>query len=213
MLMTIIVVTAESQHWIGVRGGYNVSDISIDKLNDRKTESHSSINYGIIYKGYITNYMGIQSELNFIERGYTNKDNDTTHIVQSVEVPFFGHGRFEIGPFFVFANAGVYVGYARKKKQEVDDGNSTTTLSVKFTNRDKRFEFGAGIGGGIGFRIANRIEIQAEFRYNHSLTYLIKPKYHNARTTYIRPTSMQGSIGILYRLTNKQLKSKSYINL
>jgi hypothetical protein len=197
-------INAEAQHWIGVRGGYNNSDITIDMFNYRKTNSYSSVNYGLIYKIYIDKYTGLQAELNNMKRGFSYKENDTVQIRESWELPILGHVRIEFGKFIGFVNGGFYVGYAYKAKHKIKSEISANEISATFNNRDIRFEFGFGFGGGIGFRIAERIELQTEFRYNYGLTYLYKPKYKNERITYIQPISMQVSFGILYKFANRK---------
>ncbi|MDR2125515.1 MAG: PorT family protein [Prevotellaceae bacterium] len=205
LIFTIILFAgkcAEAQHWIGIRGGYNNSDITADRFNYRKTNSYSSINYGLIYKIYIDKYTGLQAEFNNIKRGFSYKENDTVNIRESWELPILGHGRMEFGNFIVFINGGFYLGYTQKAKYKLKSQTSAAEMPASFTGRDVRFEFGFNLGGGIGFRIAKRIELQTEFRYNYGLTYLYKPKYQNERVKYIQPTSMQVSFGVLYKFAN-----------
>jgi opacity protein-like surface antigen len=195
-------VNAAAQHWIGIRGGYNSSDITIDRFSYRRTNSYASANYGIIYKLYIDKHTGLQAEFNKITRGFSYRDNDTTHIRESWELPILGHGRLEFGNFIGFLNGGIYVGHAQKMKYKITAETSSTEIPASFAERDSRFEFGLGLGGGIGFRIAKRIELQAEFRYNYGLTYLYQPKYKNEKIRYIQPISMQVSFGVLYKFAN-----------
>lgn len=195
-------ISTEAQHWIGVRGGYNNSDITMDMFNYRKTNSYSSINYGLIYKIYIDKYTGLQAELNNIKRGFSYRENDTVQIRESWELPILGHGRLEFGNFIGFINGGFYVGYTHKAKYKIKSETSANEISTTFNDRDIRFEFGFGLGGGVGFRITKRIELQTEFRYNYGLTYLYTPKYKNERIKYIQPISMQVSFGVLYKFAN-----------
>ncbi|MDR2064558.1 MAG: PorT family protein [Prevotellaceae bacterium] len=201
-IIMFVGIYAKAQHWIGIRGGYNNSDITIDRFNYQKTNSYSSINYGLIYKIYIDKYTGLQAELNNIKRGFSYKENDTVNIRESWELPVLGHGRLEFGNFIGFINGGFYIGYSQKAKYKIKSEPSANEMPASFTDRDIRFEFGFGFGGGIGFRIAERIELQTEFRYNYGLTYLYTPKYKNERIKYIQPVSMQVSFGILYRFAN-----------
>jgi hypothetical protein len=201
-IIMFVGINAEAQHWIGIRGGYNNSDITMDMFNYRRTNSYSSINYGVIYKIYIDKYTGLQAELNNIKRGFSYRENDTVNIRESWELPVLGHGRLEFGNFIGFINGGFYLGYTQKAKYKIKSETSTKEMPVSFTDRDIRFEFGFGFGGGIGFRIAKRIELQTEFRYNYGLTYLYKPKYKNERIKYIQPTSMQVSFGVLYKFSD-----------
>ncbi|MDR0420162.1 MAG: PorT family protein [Prevotellaceae bacterium] len=202
IIITFAVINAEAQHWVGIRGGYNNSDITIDMFNYRKTNSYSSINYGVIYKLYIDKYTGLQAEFNKIKRGFSYKENDTVHIRESWELPILGHGRLEFGNFIGFVNGGFYVGYTQKAKYKIKSDKSASEMPASFTSRDVRFEFGFGFGGGIGFRINRRIELQTEFRYNYGLTYLYKPKYKDETIKYIQPLSMQVSFGVLYKFAN-----------
>ncbi|MDR2292694.1 MAG: PorT family protein [Prevotellaceae bacterium] len=202
ILITFIGICAEAQHWIGIRGAYNNSDITIDRFNYRRTNSYSSMNYGLIYKLYIDKYTGIQAELNNIKRGFSYRENDTINIRESWELPVLGHGRLEFGNFIGFLNGGFYIGYTQKAKYKIKSETSSNEIPVSFNDRDVRFEFGFGFGGGIGFRIAKRMELQTEFRYNYGLTYLYKPKYKSERIKYIQPVSMQVSFGILYKFAN-----------
>ena len=191
-----------AQHWIGVRGGYNSSDITLDRFNYRKTNSYSSINYGVIYKIYTDKYTGLQLEINNITRGFSYRENDTVHIRQSLEVPALGLVRYELGRFTGFFNGGFYVGYAQKMKYKIKSETPAKEISASFSERDSRFEFGFGFGVGIGFRVAKSVELQTEFRYNYGLTYLYTPKYKDERIKYIQPTSMQVSLGVLYKFAN-----------
>jgi len=191
-----------AQHWIGIRGGYNSSDITLDRFNYRRTNSYSSINYGVIYKIYTDKYTGLQVEFNNVNRGFSYRENDTTHIRQSWEVPALGLVRYQLGKFTGFVNGGFYVGYAQKMKYKIKNETSTTEIAASFSDRDSRFEFGFGFGAGIGFRIAKQIELQTEFRYNYGLTYLYKPKYKEETIKYIQPVSMQVSFGVLYKFSD-----------
>ena len=202
LILSLACINAKAQHWIGIRGGYNNSDITLDRFNYRKTDSYSSINYGIIYKIYTDKNTGLQVEFNNMERGFSYRENDTTHIRQSWELPVLGHLRYEIGNFIGFFNGGIYVGYAQKMKYKIKNETSATAVTSSFSDRDIRFEFGFGFGAGMGFRIAQYVELQTEFRYNYGLTYLYKPKYKDERIKYIQPTSMQVSLGILYKFAN-----------
>jgi opacity protein-like surface antigen len=201
-IITFAVISAEAQHWIGVRGGYNNSDITMDVFSYRETNSYSSINYGVIYRLYIDKHTGLQAELNKIKRGFSYKENDTVQIRESWELPVLGHVRLEFGNFIGFANGGFYVGYTQSAKYKIKSEKSSNEISTSFGERDVRFEFGFGLGGGIGFRIARRVELQAEFRYSYGLTYLYKPKYNDETVKYIQPVSMQVSFGVLYKFAN-----------
>ncbi|MDR1348957.1 MAG: PorT family protein [Prevotellaceae bacterium] len=201
-IITFAAVSVKAQHWIGVRGGYNNSDITLDMFSYRKTNSYSSINYGLIYKLYIDKYTGLQAELNKMKRGFSYYENDTVQIRESWELPVFGHGRLEFGNFIGFLNGGFYIGYAQNAKYKIKSDKSSNEISTSFSSRDVRFEFGFGLGGGIGFRISGRVELQAEFRYSYGLTYLYKPKYNDEPIRYIQPVSMQVSFGVLYKFAN-----------
>lgn len=202
LILTFVFASANAQHWIGIRGGYNSSDITLDRFNYRRTNSYASINYGIIYKLYTDKYTGLQLEFNRVQRGFSYRGNDTVHIRQSWEIPALGHVRYELGNFTGFFNGGFYIGYAQKMQYKIKSETGTSEVSASFSERDSRFEFGFGFGAGIGFRITKFVELQAEFRYNYGLTYLYKPKYKDERIKYIQPVSMQASFGILYRFAN-----------
>ena len=202
LIFSLAFINVEAQHWIGIRGGYNSSDITLDRFNYRKTDSYSSINYGVIYKIYIDDYTGLQLELNNMQRGFSYRENDTTHIRQSWELPALGSVRYTLGNLSGFFNGGFYVGYAQKMKYKIKNETSETEITASFSDRDSRFEFGFGFGVGIGFRVAKDIELQTEFRYNYGLTYLYKPKYKDERIKYIQPVSMQVSFGVLYKFAN-----------
>jgi opacity protein-like surface antigen len=204
VILLLTGISSEAQQWIGVRGGYNSSDITIDRFSYRKTDTYSSINYGLIYKVYFDKHTGLQVELNNVKRGFSYYEKDTTNIRESIELPVFTNLRWEFGNFITFANGGIYVGFAQKMKYKIKTGTGTGTdeVSASFSGRDRRFEFGFGIGAGIGLRLVQRIELFAEFRYNYGLTYLYTPKYENERVKYVQPTSMQFSFGALYKFAN-----------
>ncbi|MDR3286472.1 MAG: PorT family protein [Prevotellaceae bacterium] len=201
-ILLLIAINSEAQHWIGIRGGYNSSDITIDRFSYRRTDPYSSINYGVVYKLYIDKHTGLQAEFNKLNRGFSYRENDTTHIRESWELPVLGNLRFEVGNFMLFANFGFYVGYAQKMKYKIKTETSTNEVAAEFSPKDSRFEFGFCVGGGAGFHISQRIELLAEFRYNYGLTYLYKPKYNDERIRYIQPVSMQISFGVLYKFAN-----------
>jgi hypothetical protein len=202
VILLLIGISSEAQQLVGVRGGYNVSDITIDRFSYRKTNTFSSINYGLIYKVYFDKHTGLQVEFNNIKRGFSYFENDTTHIRESLELPVFTNLRWEFGNFIIFGNGGIYVGYAQKMKYKVKSATSTNEFSTQFSGRDRRFEFGFGFGAGAGFNVAKKIELFAEFRYNYGLTYLYAPKYQEERVKYVQPTSMQVSLGVLYKIAN-----------
>lgn len=187
----------ELTHYIGVRGGYSSSTVKFTPYRG-ETSSVSGVDFGLSYKVYTPEFMGMQAELNYTADGY--KLIDTTYHSQTVELPVMTQGFLRFGGFRAFINAGAFVSYTLNR--EVTKPNAAgveETSSYTFTNRDNRFGYGVLGGGGIAYQLG-RVELQVDARYQFGLGFISKPRYHSERTYYGNSNRMVFSVALFYNL-------------
>lgn len=204
LLFTAVTTTsiAQTEHYLGVRGGYGITSVSF--VPYRKTASVGGINFGVSYKLYAEKHMGTQLELNYVQKGYTIKiENgvDTTFHQNAIEFPAMAQGFIKLGGSLrILASAGFFCSYFLDRERTLTNADGTsTTASYPFGRRDNRFEYGLIFGGGLGLEISKLIEIQAEFRYQYSLSRIMRPRFPNSVTQFGNLSTMGGSLGVYYK--------------
>ncbi len=186
--------SAIAQNQIGVRTGANWNSVkaSIPFVNiGNSLKSVEKFNIGLVYAASITEKFGIQTEVNYLKKGFVvTKDLGDVDLlgvtvpvqtkveaqISYVDIPILAKYKFGENALKGYAVLGPYLGYASKGalKAYSASGEEVELASTNFDFslvRYARFEVGgvAGIGGSLDIGIG---EIFADARYNFGLTKL-----------------------------------------
>jgi len=155
------------EHSFGVRGGYGVGDISFS-LN-RDTGYNQSFDVGVVYKRIGKPGLGIQLELNYVNRGFILLGEedilapDTAYSFSMIELPFLAHGYIGRKNGRLFLNLGCFL-------------NLRLNGNLRYENVQNEVDFdnvqmlGYGVLGGVGYgRKLGPGFLQIEGRYQFSL--------------------------------------------
>ncbi len=185
-----------AQQYFGVRGGYAISGVNFNPY--RQETTISGVDFGLACKLYTGRYMGMQAELNMVQKGYEARD--TTYAASAIELPAMAQGHLKFGAFRAFINAGFYMSYLLKEDTKYENSSGiSVTESYTFQDRDNRFEYGVIGGGGLGLEFS-RFELQGEFRYQYGMNFWIKPRYQDEQTVFSNSTHMVFSLSLFYRI-------------
>jgi len=196
---------AVAQHFLGVSGGYSISSLQSSLYEDLRSTS-SWVNYGVIYKYLSPKWVGIQTGVNYTERGF-QRDSTMKRMYQIVEVPFVSQFHYELWKLRAIANAGVFASYAWSANEArlYPPEKAGPPENYTFQPTDNRFDYGLRFGAGLGV-ILRPVEIQFEFNYAIGLSNIHDPKKGSIYdipydyTIYHRFSQMVFSIGVLIAL-------------
>ena len=192
---------AFAQHFVGVTGGYSINSM-MSSLNEDLGNVSSWNNYGLMYKYYGGKWVGIQTGINYLEKGY-QRDSTSERRYQILEVPFVTQLHYEFWKLRAIANAGVYASYALSADNTTlypnEPNKKPTTDEYTFSSTDYRFDYGLRFGGGLALML-HPVEIQFEFNYSVGLNFTHKPVNPPNRTVYNQLTQMVFSVGVLIAL-------------
>lgn len=180
-----------TETYIGVRGGMNGGNITVQPFIPKKT-NWGNYEGGIVFRRISGDKWvgGIQTELSYVQTSFKfleKNESDSSYIrsMTSLELPFMWHPYYGFGKkqnFRVFLNAGAYLSYMINSKYEYIDNfdlTSTYNRSDKYAfNRHLDVRLGYGLMGGAGFEVmlTKHIQMNVEFRYKFSFSDIWKYK-------------------------------------
>lgn len=173
-----------ANHYIGVRGGAGISMVFFTPNQNQKMIV-LPIHTGVVYKYYPTlqpsdfikgweRYVGLQVELNFMQKGYTFKDTlSKKHFSNFIELPILTHGRIPLGNRVdLNLMGGLYIGRYLHTTESYEYKGEQTSHPIKYVFNNG-WEY--GVGGGLGVTVKmNRIHIMWDVRFMSSLSFLYK---------------------------------------
>ncbi len=204
--------TTLSQHLIGVKVGYGISNVAFSQDIEHKGFK-SPKNIGIYYTYYHSlwnsmPYFGIQTGLEYSELGYThiyNVKNEAGEIVsttedeqkyQAFELPLLSQFRVDFWKMRLFLNVGPYGYYITSA--DMEEGIPSTT---------NRAGIGIMGGGGLAF-VLKPLEFHLECNYRYALSHFCDPEiYSSEYWLYTHSSQLTISLGVFFRLGNGK-KSK-----
>ncbi len=145
------------------------------QLSDYRKQSHG-IQAGLSFQAGVTRMFSLVSELYYMRKGGSLKDNNSlttdqsTLRIHTIEMPVMA--RLHLGKFYV--NAGPSIAYNISGTWKIND-HSTKLSFDESTNGFKRFDAGVQMGGGFEWPFAKR-RISLDIRYNHGLTNISQHK-------------------------------------
>ncbi len=190
----LFLTTTNAQNQIGVRAGANWNKVkaSIPFVNiGNSLKGVEKFNFGLIYTANLSEKFGIQTELNYMKKGFavTQDLGDVNLLgveipintkveaqITYVDIPILAKYKFGENALKGYAILGPYLGYASKGELVAysDTGDEVKLASTNFNFtavKYARFEVGgtAGIGTTLDVGVG---EIFADVRYNFGLTKL-----------------------------------------
>lgn len=167
-LFSIAGLHAQSENSeVGVKGGANFSNFYSDEVDDQ--DLRIGFQGGLFFKAGLTDFLAIQPELLFSQKGSTIKyDNfltgnaDFTTQLNYIEVPIMGvlnlTDNFNL-------HAGPYFAYLVNVSVENNAENNTFNFAENLNEDDfNRLDYGVGIGAGFEFEV-----LRFGARYNYGL--------------------------------------------
>ncbi len=161
------------QAQIGVRGGINVASVFLDgneqDLEDIKNTSIFTPTAGVYFPIKITDFLAIQPEVSFIQKGgirnffnnVTSYDIEETTRLNFLEIPVLAKYYFG-DKTRIFVEGGPFAALAINGKRDYTVTGASleapveSSVDIVFDNKDseeyaKRFEYGATVGAGAIF--------------------------------------------------------------
>lgn len=163
---------------VGVNGGMNFSNVSFTPKIKQKTTNGMTGGLTVRYisEKYFAMICGLQMELNYSQRGWTEliEENTDTYSreMNYLEIPFLAHlafGKERGGQFFI--NAGPQIGILlnEKEKKSADFSPISRTSYQYGKMADNKFDY--GIVGGAGVEIRTGVgNFLVEGRYYYALS-------------------------------------------
>lgn len=163
---------------VGVNGGMNFSNVSFTPKIKQKTTNGMTGGLTVRYisEKYFAMICGLQMELNYSQRGWTEliEENTDTYSreMNYLEIPFLAHlafGKERGGQFFI--NAGPQIAFLlnEKEKKSADFSPISRTSYQYGKMADNKFDY--GIVGGAGVEIRTGVgNFLVEGRYYYALS-------------------------------------------
>ncbi|MFZ4581322.1 MAG: porin family protein [Paludibacter sp.] len=165
---------ATEKYW-GINGGVTGSMVGF-----KPSVSQSFLlgyNGGLVFRYINAKSLGFQTELNYSQRGWTEKDGLFSKQLNYIELPILTHFNFG-NNFRAFFNIGPKLSYLISEKTLVNNTvNSTQEQHIKATEHP--FEYSLVVGTGFYIRLKKQV-FQVEARANYGAVDL----YSNAASDY-----------------------------
>lgn len=169
--------------YLGIKGGYNLSSAyffhSFDGVPTIDEGWNNGFHGGIIAMNYWRNHIGLQAELNYTRKGWTQRFNngepDYMTKMDYIELPLLVNLHTGKKRTHLYANLGCFVEYMVKFQETahpVDPGASDFFPYIE--ERDNKF--GYGFRGGVGaFRDFGFGTFLLEGHFSYSLSSMLDP--------------------------------------
>lgn len=208
VLLIIFAISANSQTYVGVKGGYTMSDIAFSPVQNTRVLFADGFDYGMVFKYFNLKYFGFQAELYMVNRGYRKPIDlaelgDTLYkrVNTYIELPIFMQVRFNLKLFTIHLNAGPYIAYLIQARE----GNNSSgdyqmnKISINIL-RDNRIDYGliGGVGLSRDFRWGS---LYAEGRVGYGYGDMQKHTYPNM-PKQSKAVFQSINIGYLYHFGN-----------
>ena len=153
-------------------------------------------NGGLVFRYIAEKNVGMQAELNFSERGWTEKSGLYTRQLNYIELPFMTH--IYIGKKNrVFMNLGPKISYLVSEKVLKNETTDTDTQHVTLIQNP--FDYGLCAGLGFLFNIKGNI-YQLDTRFNYSLSDIFS---NDKRDYFDTSNNMNLSVNLAWMLQTK----------
>lgn len=205
-LLAFIYTASFGQFLIGVNGGYSFSGVHFNPGRAEKPLMNPLPNFGITAKFFDLKYVGIQTELNYTQRGFQMPISEVItykRLSSYIELPLYFQVRASAHGFFGHVNLGFNPSLLIGSKHGQD-----SIVNFELTNyrinilRDNIFDFGLLGGVGLGYDF-KRFTIQFDVRYYYGMGDLY---YYNFSGNPLRSSAwaVDTSLSLMVNLTKKR---------
>jgi len=217
IILTITAFNLAGQnHFIGVKGGFNMTNITTSNFIDQN-DYRTGLSSGLTYEYLFKEHFSVGADLIYNQRGFTNdiiftddlgnptgEKYVTRYDYDYVSLPL--NIGFNIGnKFYGFTNIGVIPSLLADAKTTSPTFNTdrefTGNETFDFTSQVTKFDLAgfAEIGGGYKFK--NRFWLFTSFSYQYSFTTITNSEYF--ANSKVRHNGMTLKIGLKYALTKE----------
>jgi len=170
LLALCMVLPVSSQVNLGILGGLNLANISVDPDEGVDWSNRTTFGFGGVLDFSLNESVALHLEPMYLQKG-TKADVEETFEIEFkaayLEIPVmlkYAFGTSEIKPYVI---AGPSIGYNLSAKVKMSGGGESEEEDVKDTI--KSFDFGLGFGAGVNVLMGNN-SIFVEARYTLGLT-------------------------------------------
>lgn len=206
MMMAGLVVTSQAQAQIrlGVKGGMNLANVSGNLANEDIYQNKRGFHAGAVLNvGLIKNFLSVQPELLFSQKGFTYADKELT--TNGLTSRYQGSCRYQyldvpillkVQAGGLYVEAGPQYAYLLSLKDEARvttnglQAVQSTALAIRDVNRNE-----IGYAVGIGFQAKSGLNLGV--RYTGAFTDFAKKGYANTDMVNARNSVCQFSLGFL----------------
>lgn len=183
ILLAIILVVPQvtfGQLYLGARAGYGISSVSFTPTQKEKSLLDQGFDAGLSIKYFDLQYLGLQTDLSFTQRGYRKPIGDSLNykrVNTYLELPMYMQVKFESRRFFMHFNVGCYGAWLLSSIEGDTQTGSYQMADYEFNIlRDNRFDY--GLAGVFGFGHESTWgSFQIDFRYFYGLADLYMYNY------------------------------------
>jgi hypothetical protein len=181
---------------IGPEVGINIANLSATP--DFSYTSRTGLLFGANLDMGFGHYISVQPGLRFVMKGAGGSDGaggSFTIKLNYFEIPVLLKVTFPLTEVKPFLFAGPVLGINMSANEDdTPQGGTTTTTDV--SNNVSGTDFSILFGGGVGFKVAPKVDLYASFGYQLGLSNILK----NNTTTTLKNTGIQITAGAWFHL-------------
>ena len=174
----------DKHYYLGINSGVNLSRLTIDPsimgMFDFTTDQKFINGYsgGIVFIYYSEPHLGVQMELNYSQRGWTEnmEANYYSRNLEYLEFPILSH--FDIGKkkLNLTITVGPTISYLLSGREQTNITDENLIKSYYNSDVDNKLEAGVCMGLGVSKKFTRMGIIQFECRFNQGLTNIFLEK-------------------------------------
>lgn len=155
----------DARTYLGIHGGPSLSMVFF--LPGVPTGFQQNYMGGLMFRHINEKHLGLQAELNYSQRGWTESSGLYARRLDYLELPFMSHFNFGRSVQFFF-NIGPKIGYLIG--EEVLHDETAGSQSYQYTHAiENKFDYGFAAGMGVIVEIKKQV-IQLDIRGNYSMS-------------------------------------------
>ncbi len=196
-LAVLITSTSYSQLKLAIGGEAGINIANFTGTPDPSTSTRTGLIIGADFSMGFTKYIAIQPGLKFIMKGASNSSaaGSVSDKLNYLEIPVLLKVTFpltEVSPYLI--GGPVLAINMSANEDQTPTGGTTTTVDV--SNDISGTDFDLLVGGGVGFKVAPRMDIFAQFGYSFGLSNILK----NSTTNTLKNNGIQLTAGVMFHL-------------